>query len=426
MSSALILLISLVALLLLSVPVAFSVGSAAILMLFFIGNTNLMIVSQRIFQGMNAFPFLAIPFFILAGNIMASGGISRRLINFCSALVGRTNGGLAIVSIVSCMFFGAVCGSAIATCAAVGAIMLPAMAQKGYDKNFTAATISTASITGMLIPPSVQLVVYCVLVGASVGKAFIAGVVPGILFGLGCIFVAYFVSKKHHYREERAYSAGEIFKAFLDASLALFMPVIILGGIFSGVFTATESAAVAVIYGLIVGVFVYREISPQELAKIFLRSAMMASGILLILGCANLFGMLLMRERIPEMLANFFISVSSNKYIFLILVNFLFLILGMFMEMGAATIIMVPLLLPVVKHFNIDLVHFGVITTVNLGLGLLTPPFGISLFLICEMTGAELQNVLKKLVPYFLVSVATLALVTFVPQLSLFLTRFMK
>ena len=381
--------------------------------------------AAKIFQGINIFTLLAIPFFILAGNIMASGGISRRLVNFCSTIVGKTNGGLAIVSIISCMFFGAVCGSAIATCAAVGAIMIPAMLQKGYDKHFTAATITTASITGMLIPPSVQLVVYCVMVGASVGKAFIAGIVPGVLFGLGCVLVAFLISKKHDYREERSFSLKEIAAAFWDAALALLMPVIILGGIFTGFFTATEAAVVAVVYGLVVGLFIYREIGVRELFQIFLNSAMASAGILLILGCANLLGMILTRAQVPAKLAEVFISVSSNKYIFLLMVNVLFLILGMFMEMTAITIVMTPLLLPVVKYYGIDLIHFGVLMTMNLGIGLLTPPFGIGLYLICDMSGAEFHKLLRSLIPYFIIAAIVLAMVTYIPDVSLFLTRFM-
>jgi len=421
MNTAIVLFAALFLFFTLGVPIAFSLGMASAVALLTMGNTNLVILAQSFFQGMNSFPYLSLPFFILAGNLMASGGISKRLINFASAMFGNVTGGLAIVSVISCMFFAAVCGSAAATCAAVGAIMIPGMLEKGYDKDFSGATICCASASGIIIPPSVPMIIYCVTVGASVGDAFIAGVIPGVIFCAALAAAAYIRSKKRGYVGGRKYSAGEKLNAFREAILPLLMPVIILGGIYGGVFTATEAAVVAVVYGLVVSVFVFRELKFSDMKRIFRESAVMAGGLLLLIGAANLFGMVLTRERIPALITELFLQISTNKYLFLLIVNILFLLIGMVMESSPAIIIMAPLLAPVATYFGIDLIHFGVIMIVNLAIGMASPPFGLSLFVIVEIAKTRFINVVRNMAPYFAVLIGVLLLITYIDKFSLLL-----
>ena len=358
------------------VPIVFSLGLSCVLAILTDPSMSMIWITQKMFAGVNSFPYLALPFFILAGNIMAKGGISRRLVKFCSTLVGRFQGGLAIVAVLVSLFFGAISGSAIACCAAVGAILIPGMLEKGYPRDFSAATISIASCLGVMIPPSVPMVLYCFMAGSgvSISDGFLAGVVPGFLFALVLIVVAVVISHKRGYGGDRKYSGQEKWCAFKDALLALLTPVIILGGIYSGTFTATEAAVIAVFYSVLVSMFIYKEMSWKELAGVFLESGIASAAILLIISIAAVFGVILSKQHVPQMLAHAFTAIAPNKYIFLLLVNILLLIIGMFMENSSSIIIMTPLLAPIAASYGVNLTHFGCIVVCNLAIGMVTPP----------------------------------------------------
>lgn len=369
------------------VPVPFALGGASALAMLLNGSSNMVIVCQRMFQGINSFPYLALPFFILAGNLMASGGISDRMITFATTVLGRLKGGLALVAILASMFFAAICGSCAAVCAAVGAVLIPGMLNKGYDKNFAAATVASGSSIGIIIPPSVPMILFCIAASVSVGDAFMAGMIPGILFGAALMVVAYFVCGRNGYGTDgRRYSMREKARAFFDALPALMMPVIILGGIYGGIFTATEAA-----------------------------------GVLLIISCAAVFAMLLTREQIPTKITALMMSVVANKTLYLVIVNIIWIIMGMFMEISASVIILTPLLLPAALAFGINPYHFGVMMITNLAIGMVTPPFGLCLFVISDIAKVKLMPLLKNVAPYLIAMLVTLFVICAFPQLSLFL-----
>lgn len=417
----LVLVVSLFLFFVLGVPVAYALGLSSAIALLTMGNTSLIIVAQSMFGGMNAFTLLALPFFILAGNIMAAGGVSRRLINFAQALLGHIPGGLAIVSVVACAFFAAVSGSAAATCAAVGAIMVPCMREANYDDDFSAAVIGTAATSGIIIPPSVPMIVYCISVGGgiSVGDCFMAGIIPGVIYCAALAVLAVVRSKKNNYHGTKRATAKECLHAFKEALLPLMMPVIILGGIYSGLFTATEASVVAAVYGLVASTLILREISWKETFEIIKNSAKTAGGLLLLLGAANVFGVILTRERIPQLVTGLFLELISSKFMFLLIMNVLFLILGMFMEAGPIIIILAPLLAPVAKVYGVDLVHFGVIMIMNLAIGMASPPFGLSLFVITDISGCKFLNICKQMFPCFAVMILVLLLITYCEPLVL-------
>ena len=404
------------------VSIPFALGGASALAMLIDGNTNMVIVCQRMFQGINSFPYLALPFFILAGNLMASGGISDRMITFASTVLGRLKGGLALVAILASMFFAAICGSCAAVCAAVGAVMIPGMLNKGYDKSFAAATVASGSCVGIIIPPSVPMILFCIAAGLSVGDAFMAGMIPGVLFGVALMIVAYIVCSRRGYDTDvRRYTIREKVAAFLDALPALMMPVIILGGIYGGIFTATEAACVAVVYGLVVGGIVYKELKLADMAKIFIDSAVAAAGVLLIISCAAVFAMLLTREQIPTKITTLMMDLVANKFIYLIIVNIIWVIMGMFMEISASVIILTPLLLPAAIAFDVNPYHFGVMMITNLAIGMVTPPFGLCLFVISDIAKVKLVALLKNVALYLVAMFISLLLICIFPQISLFL-----
>lgn len=413
--------IALIVLFIVGVPIAFAIGGASVIALIIDGSTPLILVAQRMFIGIDSFPYLALPFFILAGNLMGSGGISKRLVDFCMSLLGKLSGGLALVAVLTAMFFAAVSGSSAATTAAVGAILIPSMVRNHYKDSFAAATVSSASALGIIIPPSVPMILFCIGSGVSVGKIFAAGIIPGIFIGITLMFVAYFRSKQEGYRGTKEYSVKEILIAFKDALLALIMPLIILGGIYGGIFTPTEAAAVAVIYGFIVSMFIYREITYKDFAKIILDSTITSASILIIISAANLFGLLMARDMLPQRLAELFISISSDKYVFLLLINVMLLLVGMVFESSAAIIILTPLLCPIAVFFGIDLIHFGVIMIVNLAIGMITPPVGLNLFVASYISGVPLKNIMSQIWPFLIVFIADLLIITYLPQISLWL-----
>ena len=418
------LVISFVALFLLTVPIAVSIGLSSLTMIVQMGMPAAL-VGQRLFASLDSFPLLAIPFFILAGAIMEQGGISTRMINFANTCVGDTKGGLAIVTIIASMFFAAVSGSGAATAAAIGSIMIPAMVKKSYDVRFASATTATAAQIGVIIPPSIPMVLYCVGTNNSISKLFIAGVVPGIFIGLSLILYAVYVSKKEGYAGDRRYSLREKLEAFRSAVWALLMPVIILGGIYCGIFTPTEAAAVASAYAVVVGLFIYRDINFKDLLSIFYKASITLAVVMIILSTAGLFAYVLTMNRIPQLVADFFLSLGGNKYVFLLLINILLFFCGMFFDGGPVMIILAPILAPVAVSLGVDPIHFGIIMVCNSALGQITPPFGVNLFVVSQVAKIKMENMIGNLIPYILIVVADVMAITYIPVISMALPKFL-
>lgn len=417
-----ILLFSLLAVLfLIGVPIAIALGLSASAIFLMDGNVSLMVIMQRMFNSVDSFPLLAIPFFILAGKLMETGGISKRLIHLANVVFGRVKGGLAIVSIVACAFFAAISGSAAATTAAVGALLIPAMVNRGYDKSFSTAVQAAGGTIGIMIPPSVPLVLYGVAAGVSIGDLFIAGIIPGVIVTLSLIILVYIISLKQGYGGGESFTFKEFLKAFGDAVLALLMPVIILGGIYGGIFTPTEAAVVAVVYGLIVGVFIYREIKFKELMEAFSSSVLTSAVILFIIAGASAFGYYLTRERVPREMADFMLGLTDNWIIVLLIINLLLLIIGTFLETSAAIIILTPILAPIATALEIDLVHFGIIMIVNLAIGFITPPVGVNLFVASNIANTKIEKLMRAIIPFIIIMIVDVLIISFIPGLSLFL-----
>lgn len=415
--------ISMIVLLIVGVPIAFVLCGSSIIAILSTGDIHNAIVIQRMFSGSGSFTLLAIPFFVLAGNLMSSGGISKRLVNLCNSLFGHISGGLAMVAIITCAFFAAISGSSAATAAAVGTIIIPEMLKHKYDKDFAGATVASSAELGIIIPPSIGLIQYGVATGTSISDLFMAGFLPGIFICLVLCVVAHFLCKKQGFEPSKKATRQEKIQAFKDAILAILMPVIILGGIYSGVFTPTEAAVIAVFYGLIVGVFVYKEIKLSDIPRILTDSAITMSTVLLIMSASTIFGWILTKLQIPQAVAKGFLGISASKYIFLLLVNVLLLFIGMFCEAGAAMVILAPLLAPVAQTLGIDLVHFGIIMMANLAIGMMTPPVGVNLYVVCDTAKVKIEGMFPYLVKYFLALVAGVLIITYVPQLSLLLVN---
>ena len=411
--------ISMIVLLIVGVPIAFVLCGSSIIAILSTGDIHNAIVIQRMFSGSGSFTLLAIPFFVLAGSLMSSGGISKRLVNLCNRLFG----GLAMVAIITCAFFAAISGSSAATAAAVGTIIIPEMLKHKYDKDFAGATVASSAELGVIIPPSIGLIQYGVATGTSISDLFMAGFLPGIFICLVLCVVAHFLCKKQGFEPSKKATRQEKIQAFKDAILAILMPVIILGGIYSGVFTPTEAAVIAVFYGLIVGVFVYKEIKLSDIPRILTDSAITMSTVLLIMSASTIFGWILTKLQIPQAVAKGFLGISASKYIFLLLVNVLLLFIGMFCEAGAAMVILAPLLAPVAQTLGIDLVHFGIIMMANLAIGMMTPPVGVNLYVVCDTAKVKIEGMFPYLVKYFLALVAGVLIITYVPQLSLLLVN---
>lgn len=415
--------ISMIVLLIVGVPIAFVLCGSSIIAILSTGDIYNAIVIQRMFSGSGSFTLLAIPFFVLAGSLMSSGGISKRLVNLCNSLFGHISGGLAMVAIITCAFFAAISGSSAATAAAVGTIIIPEMLKHKYDKDFAGATVASSAELGVIIPPSIGLIQYGVATGTSISDLFMAGFLPGIFICLVLCVVAHFLCKKQGFEPSKKATRQEKIQAFKDAILAILMPVIILGGIYSGVFTPTEAAVIAVFYGLIVGVFVYKEIKLSDIPRILTDSAITMSTVLLIMSASTIFGWILTKLQIPQAVAKGFLGISASKYIFLLLVNVLLLFIGMFCEAGAAMVILAPLLAPVAQTLGIDLVHFGIIMMANLAIGMMTPPVGVNLYVVCDTAKVKIEGMFPYLVKYFLALVAGVLIITYVPQLSLLLVN---
>jgi C4-dicarboxylate transporter, DctM subunit len=424
--TALVLFGSLLLLLLLSVPIGISIGLATLITIWYSGSMPFEYLTQGLITSIDSFPLLAVPFFILAGEIMGKGGLSDRLFKVAGTIVGDKTGGIAIASIITCMFFAAISGSGPATVAAVGGIMIPAMVKQGYDKKFATAVVCAAGSIGVIIPPSIPMVMYGVVGSQSIGKLFISGIIPGILVGIALMIWTYIYSKKKGYKGGKKSTFIEILKASWDAKWALLVPIIILGGIYGGIFTPTEAAGIAVIYGLIAGVLLYRELKLKDLPKLLVEAAITTATVTLIVGTATAFGRILTVEQIPAKITEGMLAISSNPIIILILINVLLLIVGCFMDTVAAIIILTPLLIPVALNIGVDPIHFGLIMVVNLAIGFITPPLGVNLFVGSGVSGIAIGPLAKAVMPFFVAMVITLFILTFIPQISLYLVGFME
>lgn len=410
----------------LSVPIAFSLGLSTVIGVLMHDTLPLEIIPQRIFVSLNSFPLMAIPFFILAGNIMGAGSMSKRLVNFATSLVGHFTGGLAMVAIVTSMFFAAISGSGAATTAAIGSILIPAMIAKGYKIEYAAANQAVAGALGIIIPPSIAMILYGVAAEVSIGDLFIAGILPGLLITFSLLVSALFIAKKNGYVGEEKKDFPQIFQAFKEAILAILMPLIVLGGIYSGVFTPTEASVVAVAYSVFVGMFVYRDLTIAKLGQVFKESAVNSSVIMLVIGAAGVFGFFIGINSVPDMIYDSISSFVTNKYVFLIMVNIILFIAGMFLEGGAAILILVPLLLGTALNLGIDPVHFGIIMVCNLAIGLVTPPVGIDLFVVAKLTNVSIMRIAKFAIPLILILIVDVLIITFVPALSTWLPSLIK
>ena len=404
----------------LTISVAVSIGLASVVGIQ-INNANMLISVKEMFNAINKFPLAAIPFFILAGNLMETGGISRRLVEFAKSIVGGVQGGLPMTCVLTCMIFAAVSGSSVATTFAVGAILIPALIKHGYPTSYAAALQATSAELGVIIPPSIPMILYGVSAEVSIGELFIAGVGPGIFIGSSLMAFVWAYCKLKGWGKNDGDGRLSFGRATWEAALALLMPVIILGGIYGGIFTPTEAAAVAVFYALVVGMLIYREINLASLMVVLRKSVISSAVIMFIIANAGLFAFLITRAGVPDAIGRWLEAVLQSPMLFLLGINAALFVIGMFIETSAAIIVLAPILAPVAMHFGIDPVHFGMIMVVNLALGMITPPFGVNLFAACTVAKISLDRIIPHLLPFVLVILACLMVVTYVPQLSLFL-----
>ena len=402
----------------LTVSVAVSIGLSAVLGIQ-ISGAHMLISVKEMFNAINKFPLAAIPFFILAGNIMETGGISRRLVDFAKSLVGGVQGGLPMTCVLTCMIFAAISGSSVATTFAIGTILIPALVKHGYSTTWAASLQATSAELGVIIPPSIPMILFGVSAEVSIGELFIAGFGPGLVVGGGLMLYVWTYCRIKGLGKNDGDGRLSVGKATLKAGWALLMPVIILGGIYGGVFTPTEASAVAVCYALIVGMLIYREIKPRDVIGILRKSVMSSAVIMFIIANAGMFAFLITRAGIPEAIGIWLKEVLQSPAYFLLGVNAALFFIGMFIETGAAIIVLAPILTPVAVYFGIDPVHFGLIMVVNLAMGMITPPFGVNLFAACTVARISLDRMVKDLIPFVLVVVCCLKVITYVPAISL-------
>lgn len=420
-----IMVISIVILLIIGTPISISLGCGATLAMLAVlpGDKAALMSAQKIFTGTNSFTLLAIPFFILAGIIMNNGGIARRLVNLAKVLVGRLPGALALTNVVANMLFGSISGSGSAACAAIGSIISPMEEEEGYDKAYGAAVNIASAPSGILIPPSNTLIIYSTVAGGvSITSLFLAGYIPGILWGLGVMIVAWIMAKKLGYKGEAAVPFSKAMKIFWEAIPSLLLIVIVIGGILLGIFTPTEASAIAVCYALILSL-IYKTIKLKDLPRILFEAATLTSIILFLIALSSIMSWIMAFVKIPTLLANALLGISSNPIIILIIINILLLVLGTFMDPTPAILIFTPILLPIVTSFGMSPVHFGIVMTFNLCIGCITPPVGAILFTGCKVSNISIEKVIKALLPFFVVTIIILLMVTFIPQLSLLIPK---
>ncbi len=404
-------------------PIAFCLGITSLAVLV-ASDVPLNLMAQRIFTGMDSFPLMAVPFFVLAGEMMNVGGTTQRLISLANVLVGKIRGGLAHTTVVSAMFLSGISGSAVADASALGSVLIPGMVQRGYGRGFSAAITASAAVMGPTIPPSILMVILGVTTGISIGALFAAGMIPGIMQGLAMMGMAYYFAIKHNYpKDEEPLSLGRIWRELVAAGPALLAPVIIIGGILAGAFTPTEAAVVAVFYALILGLWVYKELRWRDLVRILVNTGITTSVLLLIIGMANIFAWVLTAEQVPQKIAAALLGITKDPYLILLLINVVLLLVGMFMEAGAAIVILSPTLLAVAQAVGIHPLHFGFVMILNLSIGLITPPVGVLLFVVCGITGYPFGLVTRWAMPFLAANLATLALVSYVPAIIMWVPR---
>ncbi|HPX60314.1 MAG TPA: TRAP transporter large permease [Deltaproteobacteria bacterium] len=399
----------------LGVPVAFTLCLSVATILFFYMDMPLVMITQIMYSGIDSFSFMAVPFFMLAGSFMSAGGVTKRLISFSQSLVGSLTGGLAQTVTVSGCFFAAISGSSAATTAALGTTMVEAMEKKGYARDWAAGIVASSGVVGIVIPPSITLVVYGVIADVSIGDLFVGGFVPGIMMGLSMMIVSWVLAKKRGIVTEGNFSLVAIAKAFKDSFFALLTPVIIIGGIYGGIFTPTEAAAVAGVYGILIGMFIYKELKFKDFPKIIFQAVIGTTMIMLLVGAANVFGWLLTNLQIPHKIAEYVVSVTSSPIMFLMAMNLLLLIAGTMVNASAAVVILTPIFLPVAKTLGIDPLFFGVLMVVNLAIGCITPPVGLDLFVASAITKVPIERVMTASLPYLFALLVTLMILTIFP-----------
>ncbi len=421
-----ILFLLLVVLFLMNVPLSVAIAVSSIAALIAAGDFPLMMVTQRMVNAVDSFPLLAVPLFMLAGALMDVGGISRRIVNFADAIVGWLPGGLAAVAVVSSMFFAGISGSAAADTAAVGALLIPSMIKKGYRDDFSAAVQASGGSIGVIIPPSIPMIIYGFITGTSISKLFAGGIFAGLLMGVSLIVVAVIISKKYGYVSDVKFNLKNVYKTFIEALWALGAPIIILGGILGGIFTATEAAAIAVVYGFIVGKFIYKELNFKTIPKLLLDSSILASVILFIIAAASIFGWILTMENIPQVVGNYLLALTSNKVLLILLINLTLLIVGTFMETTVSLILFVPIIMPIVSQIGMDPIQVGVMIVTNLAIGMLTPPLGICLIVSSGISKNSIGEVSKAILPFLLITIVDLLIIAFWPPVTMFLPSLMK
>ena len=422
MQSAAVLFLTFFILLILMVPIGYSIGIATLFTILVCGDGSipLLMITQKSITGVDSFPLMAVPFFMLAGNLMSGGGIAKRILNFFDTFMGFIAGGLSMVTTVTCMFFAAISGSAIATTSAVGAFMIPAMKDKGYDEGFSASICAAAGTIGVIIPPSVPFVIYGVATGTSITDLFKAGIIPGLAMGVALMIVCYVMAKKYGFKgETKKFSFKAVVKSFVDAIWALLSPVIILGGIYSGKFTPTEAAVISVVYSYIVGRFVYKELDNKGVYKALRDTIVINGSTTFMVGLSSAFAAYLSLTGIPRTLAAALIGVTDNKIILLILINVFLLVMGMFLDLTPAVLIFTPIFLPVVQSFGMNPIHFGIMMVMNLGIGNITPPVGSALFSGCSVADMDMEDMIKPILPFYAAIFVALMLVAYVPWFSM-------
>lgn len=411
-------------LMLAGIPLAFMLIIVTMIALHFFSFTPMQAVVEQLFNSLDSFVLLAIPFFVLAGTIMTKGAIAKRLIAFINALVGWIPGGLGISGVLACIFFAAISGSGPATVVAIGSIMIPALLEAGYPKRFSIGLITTSGSLGIVIPPSIPMILYCMVMNVSVAEMFMAGIGPGLLIGGVLVLYTWVRAHKHNWRSEQKPSTAEIVRTAKEGFWAILLPVIVLGGIYSGIFTPTEAAAISVGYALFVELFIYRECGIKQIPDICLESSIMASCLLFLLAGAMTFNWLLTAEEIPLLVARFVMDHIHSPWMFLLAINIFLLILGCFMDSVSAVLILSPLLLDTLHGYDINLVHFGIVMILNIEFGMLTPPFGLNLFVSMGVTKEDMRTVVSGVLPFLALLIVCLALVTYVPAISIALPNF--
>ena len=415
---SILLFIVLLILFIINVPIAVALGLSTVIIVLLTGSIELSTLPHRMFTTLDSFPLLAAPFFILAGKIMEHGGISDKIVEFASSLVGHFRGGLAHVSIVACMFFAALSGSAVATTAAVGALMIPSMVKVGYSREFSASVQAAGGTTGVIIPPSVPMVMFAVSAGVSVSDLFIAGIIPGIIVGISLMVWVYIYSLKNNIRSDEKFELKRTVNSGINSFLALLMPLIILGGIYSGIFTPTEASVIAVVYGFVIGKFVYKKITISVIKKILLDTVIVVSTLSVIIASASFFGFYITIERLPHEIASTISGLNLHPFVVMLVIIIFLLIVGMFIDEISAIIILTPILLPIVTAVGVDPVHFGLLMIINLAIGLLTPPVGLSLFVASKVGNVLPEKMIRPLIPFIIIMVLDVVILYLLPQLS--------